>query len=307
MNMRAPDNTLVALLPLAAALLLAFDASAQDHSQHPMPATTPEVDHAAMGHESPAPMDHAAMGHVMPPPADQPLTPIPVVTNADRAAAVPPPMSHPIHDNTIQSFVLFNRLEAFDADGGTGQAWEGQAWVGTDLNRLWLRSEGERSRGRTESASLEVLYGRAIAPWWDVVAGVRHDFKPGASQDFAAIGLVGLAPYKFEVEATAYIGQSGQTAARLEAEYETLLTNRLILQPLVELNLYGKDDTRRGIGSGLSTMEAGLRLRYEFTRRFAPYVGVVREWSFGRTADLRRDDGEDVNDTRVVAGVRIWF
>ena len=118
---------------------------------------------------------------------------------------------------------------------------------------------------------------------------------------------MGLARYKFEVAATAYIGQSGQTSGRIEAEYETLLTNRLILQPLVEVNLYGRDDARRGIGSGLSTIEAGLRLRYEFTRQFAPYVGIVHEHAFGATADLLREDGEDTDDTRITAGVRIWF
>ena len=281
------------------------------HDMLPEEPTSP-VDHSAMGHGAPPPtqaepVDHAAMGHTMPRPDDQPITPIPVLTDEDRAAAVPPPDDHPVHDNTLQTFVLLNRLEGFDADEGSGVEWEGQAWIGTDLNKVWLRSEGERSGGNTEAADIEVLYGRAIAPWWDVVAGVRHDFEPGASQDFAAIGIFGLAPYKYEVEATAYIGQSGQTAARLEAEYETLLTNRLILQPLVELNFYGKNDDRRGIGSGLSTAEAGLRLRYEIRREFAPYLGVVHERAFGRTADFRREDGEDVNDTRFVAGIRIWF
>jgi copper resistance protein B len=338
-------TSLISVVPLAAGLLLAFNASAQDHAQHSMPAPTdhsqhqpakpkpkpkpkpksaetmdhaamghamPEsdpaeaADHAATGHETP-PMDHAAMGHGSPRAADQPITPIPALTDADRAAAMPPPDDHPVHDNGIQNFVLFNRLEAFDADDGTGLEWEGQAWIGTDLNKVWLRSEGERVVSHTQAADLEVLYGRSVARWWDVVAGVRHDFKSGASQDFAAIGVVGLAPYKFEVEATGYIGSSGQTEARLEIEYETLLTNRLILQPLAELNFYGKNDRRRGIGSGLGTAEAGLRLRYEFTRQFAPYVGLVREWAFGDTADFRRDEGEDVNDTRIVAGVRIWF
>ena len=283
-------------------------AEATDHSDkgHDAPRETP-VDHSTMDHST---MDHSTMdhsGHDMPRPADQPITPIPVLTEADRAAAVPPPNDHPVHDDSLQSFVLFNRLEGFDADEGTGLEWEAQAWIGTDLNKLWLRSEGERAGGHTEAADLEVLYGRAFARWWDVVAGVRHDFKPGASQDFAAIGIIGVAPYKFEVEATAYIGQGGQTAARIEAEYETLLTNRLVLQPLIEVNFYGQDDERRGIGSGFSTAEAGLRLRYEITRKFAPYVGVVREWSFGRTADFRRDEGEDINDTRFVAGLRIWF
>lgn len=270
------------------------------------------MDHGAMGHDMGSmdmstmtvPMDHGAMEMQAP---DQPLTPIPVLTDADRAAAVPPGVNHPVHDNGIFTYVLFDRLEAWSADPGTGMAWEGQAWIGTDLNRLWLRSEGEQAGERLESADVEVLYGHSFSPWWDVVAGIRHDFKPGGAQDFAAVGVMGLAPYKFEVAATAYLGQGGQTAARLEAEYETLFTNRLILQERVEANFYGKDDPRRGIGSGLSTFEAGLRLRYEFTRRFAPYVGIVHERAFGGTADLRHEEHDSIEDTRIVAGLRLWF
>jgi len=271
-----------------------------DHSSMPMPA---DGSMQGMDHSTMPGMGHAGM--TMAP--TEPREPIPVLTAADRAAAIPPAGGHTVHDNSVQRFVLVDRLEAWNADQGTGFEWEGQSWVGTDLNRLWLRSEGEQVDGKLESADLQVLYGRSVATWWDVVAGIRHDFKPGASQDFAAFGVIGLAPYKFEVEATAYIGQGGQTGARFEAEYETLLTNRLILQPLVEVNLYGKNDERRGIGSGLSTVEAGLRLRYEFTRKFAPYIGVVHERSFGRTADFRQLDGEDVDDTRIVAGLRLWF
>lgn len=289
-DMPMPTSTDPAMPPMEGMAMPASDAPA------------PPMDHSAM----PMPMDHAAMpGMSMAP--TEPLTPIPMLTDADRAAAVAPAGGHAAHDNTIQSFTLIDRLETWNTDQGSGLEWEGQAWIGTDLNRLWLRSEGERIGGRTENASLEALYGRSVSPWWDVVAGVRHDFTPGGSQDFAAIGVMGLAPYKFEVAATAYLGSSGQTAARIEAEYETLLTNRLILQPLVELNFYGKDDPRRGIGSGLSTVEAGLRLRYEFTRQFAPYIGVVRERAFGGTADFRRAEGEDIDDTRIVAGLRIWF
>lgn len=310
------------------------------HAGHGMPppkaapATTPQepaaVDHATTGHDMPEPtqaepIDHAAMGHDMPMPQDaaqpmdhaampgmtmapsEPVTPIPPLTDADRAAAVPPPGGHAVHDNSIQRYVLINRLEAWDADQGSSMQWEAQGWIGTDLNRLWLRSEGERVGGETESADLEVLYGRSVARWWDLVAGVRQDFKPGDAQTFAAFGVIGLAPQKFEVEATAYAGSGGQTALRFEAERELLITNRLILQPLIEVELYGKDDPSRGIGSGVSTVEAGLRLRYEFTRKLAPYLGIVRERAFGGTADLRRADGDDIDDTRVVAGLRIWF
>ena len=237
----------------------------------------------------------------------QPREPIPIVTDADRAAAVPPVGGHTVHDNSIQHYVLFDRLEGWKADTGADQEWEGKAWIGTDLNRVWLRSEGQRLDNKTQEADLEVLYGHSVAAWWDVVAGVRHDFKPGASQDFAAIGVMGMTPYKYDVEATAYIGQGGQTSARLQASYDALFTGRLILQSLVEVNLFGQNDARRGIGSGLSTLETGYRLRYELTRRFAPYIGIVQERAFGKTADFRREEGIPTKDTRLVAGVRIWF
>lgn len=297
-------------------------AAADPHAGHRMPpAATSEP--AAMPEtpsETAQPVDHAGMGHDMSGmsmeamPGDQGKTapgelrtPIPPITEADRAAAMPP-AGHMEHlDNAIHGYTLINRLEGWDADPGKGLAWEGQGWIGTDLDRVWWRSEGERVDGHTEAADLEVLYGRSVSTWWDVVAGVRHDFEPGDSQSFAAIGVQGLAPQKFEVAATAYIGERGQSAARLEVEYELLLTNRLILQPLVEVDFHGKNDPARGIGSGLSTAEAGLRLRYEFTRRFAPYVGVVHERAFGNTADLRRGEGESVGDTRFVVGIRSWF
>jgi len=336
-------KTRMLTLAVAVGLLLAFNAAAQDHSQHqmpvpaaqnhshqqpqpetkpkpkarpvakqPAPAASEALDHAAMGHgpseQKPAEaIDHAAMGHDMPRPADQPVTPIPLLTDADRAAAVQPAGGHAMHDNALQRFVLIDRLEAFDADGGRGLEWEAQAWVGTDLNKLWLRSEGERVAANLEDADLEVLYGRSFSRWWDVVAGVRHHFEPGDSQDMAVLGVMGVAPYKYEVEASLYVGDSGYTGARLEVEYETLLTNRLILQPAIEVNIHGQDDRPHGNGAGLGTAEAGLRLRYEFSRQFAPYIGIVHEQAYGRTADFRRDDGEDINDTRFVAGLRIWF
>jgi copper resistance protein B len=281
-------------------------ANAHHHEPARVPATSNETTPSAPPADmSTMTMDHGATPGMASP--DTPRTPIPTLTDSDRAAAVPPPHDHPVHDNPIETFTLFNRFEGWNADPGAGMHWEGKSWIGTDLNRLWLRSEGTEVDGRLEDADVEVLYGHSVSAWWDVLAGLRHDFKPGESQDFAAIGVQGVTPYKFDVAATAYVGQSGQTAARFEGEYELLLTNRLILQPLVEINVYGQGDARRGIGAGLSTAEAGLRLRYEITRRFAPYIGVIHERAYGSTADLRRDDGVDPNETRVVAGVRIWF
>lgn len=295
---------------------VATDHDGMDHSMHNVAPAAPaepadhagmdhgSMDHGAMDHGA---MDHAAMGHGAAPARTEPITPIPTVTDADRAAAFPVLHRPMQHAPEINSYVAFNRLETWDAKPGSGQAWEVQAWVGSDLNRLWLRSEGERTGGKTEAADLEVLYGRSVSTWWDVLAGIKHDFSPGGSQSWAAFGVQGFAPYKFDVKATAYVGESGRTAANVELEYELLLTNRLILQPLIEVTAFGKDDRERGIGSGLSSVEAGVRLRYEISRKFAPYVGVVHERAFGNTADFRRAEGEDTRDTRVVAGVRIWF
>ncbi len=232
---------------------------------------------------------------------------IPALTDADRAAAFPAIQGHTVHDKMPYAFLLFDQLEYQDADAGSALAWELGGWWGGDVDRIWLRSEGERTNGVTEEAEVHVLAGHAIGPWWELVAGVRQDFKPGSPQTWAAVGVQGMALYGLEVEATAYLGEAGQTAARLEAEYDVLLTNRLVLQPVAELNFQGKDDARRGTGSGLSEAEVGLRLRYEIVREFAPYVGVSWGRSYGQTADFAREEGEEIESARFVAGIRMWF
>ena len=257
-------------------------------------------------HGTHAPDAHAQHGSHAPATA-APREPIPAPTEADRAAAFPHLHGdHHAHGTSLNSLVRFNRFEAWDADPGNGQAWEGSAWFGGDVQRLWLRSEGEREHGHTAAADLEVLYGRGVGAWWDLVAGVRQEFEPGPSRTMAAFGVQGMAPYKFEVSATAYVGE-GQASVSAEAEYELLLTNRLVLQPVLEVQLNGRQDARRGEGKGLASAEAGLRLRYEVRRRFAPYIGVVHERSFGDTADMARAGGEASRETRWVAGVRWWF
>lgn len=255
------------------------------------------MDHAAMGH---AGMDHAAMDHA----SMQPREPIPAVTEADRAAAFPDLHMHAAHSPGINSYVLLDRLEGWKRDAGSGQAWEASAWIGGDIDRLWLRSEGEREGGRTHASDLDVLYGHAISPWWDLLAGARQQFRPDGST-WAALGVQGLAPYKFEVAATLYLGEGGDGLLKLEAEYDVLLTNRLILQPRIEATLaLDRRSAERGDGDAA---EAGLRLRYEITRRFAPYVGWEHERRFGDGADAAREHGEPLRESRFVAGVRIWF
>ncbi|WP_455435368.1 copper resistance protein B [Xanthomonas sp. WHRI 7945] len=286
---------------------------------------TPTTPHADRAMHDPAMPDHAGTPHAAAaaaaatppaaactctgaPAAALPREPIPPLTDADRAAAFPTLRAHTMqHGPARTGYLLFDRLEGWDADHGSGQAWEASAWYGGDIDRLWLRSEGERSGGRTEAADLEALYGHAVSPWWDLLVGVKQDFAPGDARTSAAFGVQGMAPYKFEVAATLYVGEGGSASARLEGEYDVLLSNRWILQPRLEAEAAFADDRAHGIGSGLSTLEAGLRLRYEISRRFAPYLGVVHERAFGATADYRREAGEAARDTRVVAGVRVWF
>ena len=232
---------------------------------------------------------------------------VPPLTDADRAAAFPDVEGHTVHDKAIHYFVLFDQLELQSGSGPDRLAWDNKGWVGRDLNRLWFRAEGAADDTHVADAQAQLLYGRAISPWWDIVAGVRQDFRPGPAQTWAALGIQGLAPFWFDVEATAYLGASGRTHFRLETEYDLLLSNRLVLQPIVELDVYGKSDDERGIGSGLSSAEIGLRLRYELRREFAPYVGVTWDRKFFGTADRARAAGERSESTRAVVGMRAWF
>ncbi|GAB3792158.1 copper resistance protein B [Dyella agri] len=212
-----------------------------------------------------------------------------------------------MRDNAPLGMLLFDQLEAFHGKDSHGQAWTVQGWYGNDNDKLWLRSEGERSRGGIENGDVEALWSHAVATFWDVQLGVRQELGDGPSRHWAAFGIQGLAPYGFDLEATGYIGPSGRTAARLRAEYELLFTQRLILQPEFEVNAYGQSDPARRLGGGLSDARFGLRLRYEIRREFAPYVGVVWTRRFGGTADFARDDRQAIFDRQWVAGIRIWF
>ena len=218
----------------------------------------------------------------------------------------PPPgvPAHSMLEDPFNRSLLFDELEMHESDE---LAWDATFWAGRSFDKLAVRTEGETSGGDTERAELELLWAHSVARWWDVVAGARADFEPGPTESWAAFGVQGLAPHRFELEATAYFGDGGATAARFEGEYELLITQRLILQPQLELDWYGQSDPERGVGPGLSTGEVALRLRYELRREVAPYVGLVRERKYGATADAARANGEDPDDTRLVAGVRLRF
>lgn len=205
--------------------------------------------------------------------------------------------------------VIVDRLEAGFGDDGESYLWDVQGWTGGDINRFWWKSEGEGDfGGELEEAEVQALYSRAVTPFWDVQAGVRQDFRPdGEHTTHLVLGLQGLAPHWWEIDAAAFLSTEGDLTARVEAEYDQRITQRLILQPRLEIDVSASDIPELEIGSGLSSVEAGLRLRYEFRKEFAPYVGV--EWSraFGDTADYIEARGGEADDTRFVIGLKAWF
>ena len=280
-----------------------------NHSQHAGMADGDhqDLDHGTKADGDMATMDHGSMDHGSmdmqggSAPAD--------ARDPDYSDGVEAAHMHGMHMHgaTYLGSVIVDQLEAFSGDGSHGQSIAAQAWYGGDIDKLWFKAESERSDGHLGATRVEALWNHAISAYWGTQAGIRHDLGDGPSRDWVAFGAQGLAPYWFDVEATGYVGESGRTALRLEAEYELLLTQRLILQPDVEVNFYGKNDPARAIGSGLSDIDVGLRLRYEFTRKFAPYVGVTWSRKFGKTADFARAEGAGAEDTQLVAGMRLWF
>ena len=232
-----------------------------------------------------------------------------------------PPRTHVKHDLSYGEMVdmmgmddrrrfgkeMLDRLEWRDGDGGSRYAWDASAWYGGDHHKAWLEAEGERVADETHESRLEAGWERIISAWWSVRAGWRHDAGEGPARDWIGGGFIGLAPGFIETEASVYLGEDGRTAARFKFERDFLFTQRLVLQPELELEAFGKDDPEKLIGSGLASAEFGLRLRYEIRREFAPYLGLAWTGHFGDTADLRRAAGQDADELTWLAGVRAWF
>lgn len=291
--------------------------AADPHAGHDMSAkqevADPHAGHDMSGSAAPeASMDHGSMqmqGGSAPPDARDPHAYSNGIKLGEGAYMVPGVHRLMLGDEHTFASIRGEQLERRFNDGGNdSSAYSLQGWYGTTYNRFVIKAEGDAEKRRIQESRTELLWSRAIASYWDVQAGVRLDSsREGPDRQWAAFGIQGLAPYWFEVDATAYVGSGGRTALRLEASYELLITQKLILEPKVELQAFGKRDAALRLGSGLAEASAGLRLRYEFTRQFAPYIGVERAGSFGETADFVRAEGGKPVKTRFVAGLRFWF
>jgi copper resistance protein B len=278
---------------------------ADPHAGHDMSAT-PKADEADphAGHD---------MGAAEQPVGNAPAPPAPTDHAADRFYAAPEMAEARAqlrreHGGTTASQIIFDLAEYQIRDGHDGYRWEAEGWFGGDINRVVAKSEGEGGIDEgLESAELQLLYSRALDPYWNLQAGIRHDIKPNPSRTYATIGFEGVAPYWFELEGALFLSDTGDLLARIEGMYDQRVTQRLILQPRAELNFAAQDVPRQGVGSGLVDAELGLRLRYEIAREFAPYVGVSYETKVGDTRRIARTAGEDPESTSLVIGVRAWF
>lgn len=213
------------------------------------------------------------------------------------------------HGGQPSYLIMGERAEFQSNEGISAYIWENQGWYGTDSDKFWIKSEGEYLSGQGKLAEVELqgLYSRAISPFWDIQAGIRHDIKPTPDRTYGVIGFQGLAPYWFEIDIASFVSNKGDVSFRFEGEYEIRIRQKLILQPRIEANFSLSDDRAIGIGSGISGLETGLRLRYEFTKEIASYVGVNWLRAFGETSDLIRADNDKVERLSFVAGLRFWF
>ncbi len=214
----------------------------------------------------------------------------------------------PVNDSPVITFLQSDRAEYRAMSGDNGYLWDAQGWTGTDRRKLWIKTEGEgRVDDGVDTAEIQTLYSRMITPFFDLQAGVRQDLEPNPARTHAVLGLQGLAPQWFEIDAALFISDKGDVTARVEAEYDLRLTQRIVAQPRAEMNFAAQDVAELGVGGGVSQAELGVRLRYEITRQVAPYIGLSWERSIGDTADFRRARGEDPGRVAFVIGLRLWF
>jgi copper resistance protein B len=235
------------------------------------------------------------------------IAPVALALVRTAAAASTMAQSMEMNDASQLGMLWLDQLEWRGVNEPNGAAWQGEGWYGGDYDKAWVRSEGESYSGRGEDARAELFWDHAIARWWNLEVGGRQDFGTGPARTWAALGVRGTAPEGVDVEATVYAGDAGRTAARLKLEYELLFTQRLVLQPELEMNLYGRADPARDIGAGVADLEIGLRLRYEVRREFAPYAGLVWVRHYGASGNSLGAAGADQNELSLAVGLRLWL
>jgi len=276
-----------------------------DHSGHNMSGSSKQTGHDMKNMKKDDGMESGSMSMSMQGGSAPPGARSPDYSEGYGFGAVPRPVFADEHNFAS---LLVDRLESVVTSDNTSATYDLQAWFGRDYDRAVLKAEGDVINGKLEEADTELLWGHAVTTFWNTQLGVRYDSKQqGPDRTWLALGMQGLAPYWFEVDATAYVGEQGRLGFNLESEYELLLTQKLILQPRIEVDVYSEPDAARGLGAGVSDAAAGLRLRYEFKREIAPYIGVEWAGKFGATKDFARAAGEDTSETRFVAGLRFWF
>jgi copper resistance protein B len=210
-------------------------------------------------------------------------------------------------DDPIITKLMLDKFEVGNANGKNPLAWEGGFWIGKDLNKLYFKTEGERVGGETEGTESKLLLSHAVDPFWDLQGGISYDTTPDANRTYATIGFQGEAPFYIETDASLSFGKNSQAKLNASFENEMMLTQRWVLIPEIGFNAYAKDDTKMGIGSGLSDISASLRLGYEIKREFMPYIGINWGKKFGKTADLTTASGEDISETMFVVGISAWY
>ena len=230
---------------------------------------------------------------------------------AGLAAIAIPASSQAQETNLIFYGVQMEELEYRQGDQSENLlVWDGDAFMGTDELKLrWLgKGEYDADGDVLETMENRLVLQKPISDFFDIKAGVRLDSPEGVDRWFGVFGVTGLAPQWIEIDADLFISETGDVSARLDAEYELLITNRLILTPSGEIDVALSDDREIGVASGLNSIELGLRLSYDVVdRTFSPYIGVVFERKFGRTADFARDEGEDPSALFAVIGAKLMF
>lgn len=212
-------------------------------------------------------------------------------------------------DQQAFSSVRFDKLEWGGPNTGASARWDMEAFVGTDYDKLFFKSEGfyNGKAKNLEEGQVQILYSRLISYYFDAQFGVRQDFSKKSSRTYAVMGVDGLAPGFIEVDADAYISQKGEVSASITAFHDLLVTNRLIFQPRIDLKLQAQSVPDLELGAGITDFELGARLRYEFTRNFAPYIGVNWDRKVGQTATIARTNGEAVSSVSFIAGMRLFW